>query len=207
MSEQRPPLPIHRDIVVPGDFPRPYPLAAIQDRLLGLTKLRKQEGTAETPEDVVHRDAFEASTSAVRSEEILHIGNPIDEIIINATTINSNMVRAWMDTRGLADYEDGPISVQTDPSPQVPGARVSQDSRVVELEVNVPDYQLTYALFRDSTFDLRIDFARWETDYILRYRSGRQPIHDGMTVEEAEVIGSYLQYFLETPRSFGKKAA
>lgn len=56
-------------------------------------------------------------------------------------------------------------------------------------------------------FDLHIDFTQWIGDERPQYRSGEQSIHDGMTLEEAGIIGFYALNFIDTAEVAQKPAA
>lgn len=210
MSETNPPDPITNTEIptsLTPSTPVPFAIEVIHNRLVGELNIRQLHNTSLTPEERTLRDVNEVSSSAVRSEEILNIANPEEEAIINATIINSRRIKGWMNSRGLTKYDDGEYHVETDPGQNIPGAKPPEDSRVVEMMIYTPDFDLNYSFFGNSTFDLRIDYTKRESGERPQYRSGRHSIHDGMTSEEAEIIGIYLKDFFETPRSIQKPAA
>ena len=129
------------------------------------------------------------------------------DAIIDAAVINSHQLGAWLDARGLLTYSDGIYTLAKDPSANIPGhLRETADSRVIDLTVTTPEFNLSYQLFRNNEFGLSIDFPALTARGAKPYTVERKSVGD-LTLQEAEIIGFYALNFLDTAVVAQKPAA
>ena len=191
----------------PGNIPVSSAIDAIRERLTGEIHIRNLHGTSLSAEDRSLRDAEGGASKAGRWDETLSPDDKEQKAIINGAISDSRKLKAWLDTRNLGEFDNGAYHLETDPSQTIPGAKPPAESRVIDLMLSTPEFDLNYIFYRDGTFDLRLDFTEAVGDQRPQYRSGRQSIYDGMTTEEAEIVRVYTQDFLDTARVAQKPAA
>jgi hypothetical protein len=181
-------------------IPVPKAIDAIRKRLEGDIEYRHLMGITPTAAERLQRDAEGLATKTVRGDILLDPSVPEDAKILDEVSINSRKLKAWLDSRGLRDFMNEVYTLDTDASPNLPPSEHTADDRIVELMASHPDFDASYRLFRDRTFQLDIDFVNRVRNVGPQYRSGRQKLDGGMTKEEAEIILAYSEDFLSHPR-------
>lgn len=60
------------------------------------------------------------------------------------------MLRAWLNTRGVREFDDGTYHLETDLSQSIPGAKPPEESRVIDLTLPTPEFDLGYIFYQNG---------------------------------------------------------
>ena len=203
MSEQRQgPTPVE------PISPNPPAINAIHDRLIRIIEIRDRPGmmTTKSPDERINTDR--AFSQAIRDESlVLDPTDPDQGFIIDSTIINSHQLGAWLKTRGTSFFTDEKFQLESDP----PAHPLSNDRdpsvlRFADLRANTKDFSLRYRLYRNDDFELEISYNDEYQGIRPAYKRGRRNIKTDLTIEEAEIIGTFALEFLDNATEL-KKAA
>ncbi|MBI4097905.1 MAG: hypothetical protein HY426_02590 [Candidatus Levybacteria bacterium] len=181
------------------DYPTPPAMDQIRDRLVSAIELIDREGKiVEIPDRYIAERR--ALSKAVRDDsQVLIPKEPGQGHIIDMTIANSNMLTAWLQTRGSKHFVDGLFQLHADPSPRSAAYDI-RELKIVDLRVTDPKFQLRYTLFRNDEFEIDIDYKEEFLGHPLRYNPGRRNIRKDLTTEEAEIIGFFALGFLDAQK-------